>query len=150
MKIDYNRLEAEIIAVFNHNKKWVLATAAANRVTARTISIVNLGLKVFFQTAQNFIKFQQLSVNPQVALCFANIQIEGTTQIKGHPLEPANEWFAREYQKHHPSAYARYLHLPNEVVIEVIPTVITLWKYIDDQPCRDFLLLKERIARREY
>ncbi|HYH02029.1 MAG TPA: pyridoxamine 5'-phosphate oxidase family protein [Bacillota bacterium] len=150
MEIEYSLIKAEVVELLNQNKKWVLATAANNRVTARTMSIVNDGLKIYFQTDQDFIKFQQIRVNPNVALCFSNVQLEGMATIQGHPFNPANEWFIHEYQKHHPSAFKRYAHLQSEVVIEVIPNFITLWKYIDSLPCRDFLWVSEHRARREY
>lgn len=148
--IDFKELENEIVNALAKNQIWILATASGNRVTARSVSIVNEGLCCYFQTDTAFDKYQQIIANPNVALCFANIQIEGTARIRGPLLAPENEKIIELYKQAHYRSYLRYSHLKNEVLIEIQPTLITLWKYIDDQPCRDFLRAGEGIATREY
>jgi general stress protein 26 len=150
MLIDPNVCEAEVISALEQNKKWVLATAAQNRVTARTMSIVNIGLRIFCQTDRNFLKCQQIATNPNVALCLNNIQIEATAAFRGNIFDPANQQFVELYQKFHPSAFERYAHLSNEIVIALEPHLITIWKYIDNQPCRDIYQVREKKAKREF
>ena len=68
-------------------RKMVLATALAEKVTARMMSVVVLEEKLYFQTDITFRKYQQIRSNPHVALCADNIQIEGYCQErKGSPL----------------------------------------------------------------
>ena len=40
-------LEKEVIEILNNNKIWILATSANDRVSARSVSIVNQGLKKY-------------------------------------------------------------------------------------------------------
>jgi general stress protein 26 len=150
MHINFKELETEIIDALAKNKVWILATASGGRVTARSVSIVNEGLRCYFQTDTVFDKYQHIIANPNVALCFGNIQIEGKAKVRGPVLAPKNQNIAGLYKQAHHRSYLRYSHLKNEVFIEIQPSLVTLWKYIDDKPCRDFLFIAEGIATREY
>lgn len=151
MEIDFKTLETEVIELLDKNKIWVLATSSNDRVTARSISIVNEGLRIYFQTDKNFIKYKQIVKNPNVALCYGNVQIEGTAKIKGHPLDEVNQRFVELYRKCHEGSFLRYSHLKNQVVIEIEPKLITLWKYIDSEPFRDYLYVDSlKVVREHY
>lgn len=150
MDLNYQEQEQEVIELLNKHNLWVLATSSNDKVTARTMSIVNIGLRILMQTGNKFLKYEQIVQNPQVALCRDNIQIEGIARIIGHPLEERNTDFIELYKAKHNISYTLYSHLEDEVVIEIIPSKITLWKYIDSKPCRDFIYPKERIAKRVY
>lgn len=128
----------------------VLATCSGNRVSARTVSIVNHGLKIYFQTDIDFLKYKQIKENPNVALCFENIQIEGQATITCHPFE--NRFFIENYKIQHKTAFENYSKLKDNVIIEVEPLLITFWKYteVDRKPYRDFIDIKEQKAYREY
>ena len=148
--LEYAQVEAEVVNFISQNNLMVLATGSENRVSARTVSIINRGLHIYFQTDMEFLKYRQIKDNPNVALCLGNVQIEGAAKLIGHPL--ANPWFIENYQKYHPTSFAKYSHLQDNVVIEVTPHLVTLWKYTagDQQPFRDFLDVKEQQAYREY
>lgn len=148
-EINFERLQKEIIDFLKANKHMVLATCADNHVTARTISIINNGLKIFFQTDSDFVKYQQIKQNNNVALAYGNIQIEGKAQITCHPLD--NSFFKENYQKYHESSFRKYSHLKDEVIIEIEPTLITFWRYdAEHKPFREYLMLEQRKAYREY
>ena len=147
--LDYFQAEREAVDFISQNNKMVLATCSDQRVTARMISIIHDGMRIFCQTDRNFIKYRQITENPNVALSAGNIQIEGIAKITGHPSE--NRFFAETYQLAHPSSYEKYSHLKDEVVIEIIPHLVTFWKYSDGQkPYRDFIDVKKKEACREY
>lgn len=149
IEFKFESLEKEIINLLSERDHMVFATCLDNRVTARNVSIINDGLKILFQTDKEFLKCQQIKENPNVALCYGNIQIEGRAQIAGHPLE--HEFFKDKYQKYHTASFRNYSHLEDEVVIEVEPTFITLWKYdSDNNPLREYLMIEEKKAYREY
>ncbi|MFY9174217.1 MAG: pyridoxamine 5'-phosphate oxidase family protein [Peptococcia bacterium] len=150
MELNYQEMERELIDLLNQHNLWVLATSSNDKVTARTMSIVNIGLRILMQTGNNSEKYEQIMQNPQVALCRDNIQIEGVARIIGHPLEERNADFIKLYKAKHDIAYELYSHLEDEVVIEILPSKITLWKYIASKPCRDFIYPQERIAKRIY
>jgi uncharacterized pyridoxamine 5'-phosphate oxidase family protein len=150
MEIEYAILEEEIIHFLEDNKILVLATSANDRVTARSMSCVNIGINIYFQTDKRFIKFEQIKQNPQVALCAGNVQIEGTATIGNHSLHPSNKEFIELYKIYHPMAFKGYSHLENNVVIKVEPKLITLWKYSDEKPYREFLYIDSHKAERKY
>lgn len=148
-QLDYPLAEKEAISFITQNNKMVLATCSEGRVSARTVSTINKGLLIYFQTDLNFLKCRQIKEKPNVALCVGNIQIEGRATIKGHPLD--DPYFTTHYQKQHSSAFEKYSHLKDNVIIEVEPELITFWKYTEDsKPYRDFIDVKEQKAYREY
>lgn len=148
MVVDYDELKAEVIDYLNANNVVVLATSADNRVTARSMSYVNKGLTVYCQTDRRFLKVEQMQENPKVALCAHNIQIEGGASIGKQPLDPSNAEFAELYAERVPQAFKRFAHWKSFVVIEVEPTLVTVWKNVDGKPCREFLKIQEHKAER--
>jgi general stress protein 26 len=150
MELCYGALKEEIINLFGESKVMVLATSSNSRVTARSMSCVFNGINIMFQTDETFAKVSQIKENPSVALCINNLQIEGMAIIKGHPLNNENKSFINKFKEQHEGSYYTYSHLKNETVIEVIPTLITIWKYENGKPLRDFLVVSENRAIREY
>jgi uncharacterized pyridoxamine 5'-phosphate oxidase family protein len=149
-EINYDILKDEAIQFLGAQKFLVLATSSDDRVTARTMGYVNKGLTIYFQTDKTSLKVKQIERNPNVALCGANVQIEGLARIRNHPLDPSNREFIDLLKKKHTLAFNTYSHLKNEIVIEVEPRLIIFWKYIDDKPLREFLYIREAKAEREY
>ena len=127
---------------FGKSKKMVLSTAVNNIVTSRTMSIINLDSKLYFQTDYTFRKYNQLKSNPHVALCIDNIQIEGLCNEIGNPIE--NEDFCNAYKDCFTSSYNRYTLLKNERLFAVTPTFIERWVYIDDAPYMQIFDIKNR------
>lgn len=117
---------------FGESKKMVLSTSLNDIVTSRTMSIIVLDEKLYFQTDKTLRKYRQLKGNSNVSLCIDNIQIEGCCEEVGRPLE--NIEFSNAFKKHFLSSYTRYTSLKNERLFEVIPTRIERWLYIDSAP----------------
>ena len=150
MEIDHDVLKEEVLRFLDEHKKLFLATSADDRVTARAMSCVHAGLTIYFQTSNKSDKFAQLVKNPNVALCAANIAIEGVATIGKHTMDPENEQFIELYKKHHLGSFNAYSRLESNVVIRVDPTRIVFWKYDDERkPCREILHVREGRAERE-
>jgi uncharacterized pyridoxamine 5'-phosphate oxidase family protein len=98
MTIDYETLREEVLRFLDEHKVLFLATSADDRVTARAMSCVHVGLEIYFQTSNKSVKFTQLVKNPKVALCAANIAIEGVATIGKHTMDPENEQFVELYK----------------------------------------------------
>lgn len=147
--LNFAEAEKEAIDYISKNKIMVLATSSKDRVTARMMSIVNDGLVIYFQTDIDFLKYQQIKENPNVALCIGNIQIEGHAKITGHPLE--NPFFAERYRKIHEGSFKKYSHIKDNVLVEIQPKLVTFWKYDEaGEPLRDFIDLEQGEAYRVY
>ncbi len=148
MDLNYNVIKEEVFNQLGNSKVMVLATSFEDRVTARNMSCVIMNYKIYFQTDIEFLKAQQMIKNQNVALCVDNIQMEGIAKIIGNSGTAPE--FCEVYQRYFRTSYDTYTHLRNEVIIEVEPTIITLWKYADGhKPYRDFLDCMHNKAYRE-
>ena len=124
-------------------KQMVPATSFDGRTTARMMSCVILDGMFYFQTDRTFLKYEQMTANPSVALCTENIQIEGRAIELGHPLKPANALFAQAYQRAYPGSFSAYSALPTEVLFKVEPTMLTLYEYENNKPVRKIFICKQ-------
>ena len=147
--IDYYKLEKEVFENLDSNTHIVLATCLNDEPTARTVSHIILDNKIYFQTDINFDKCIQIEGNSNVALCLNNYQIEGTAKILSHPFNKNNKRFLDKFKKVHESSFKEYSSLENEVVIEIKPIFITIWKYVDNKPYREYLNITDKVATRE-
>lgn len=129
MNNNFQELKNYVYNFLENNKLIVLATSSNNLVSARTMSYIVIDEKILFQTDSNYTKAKQIKDNPNVALCIDNIQIEGIANILGHPFNIENKDFLDKYKKIHNSSYTKYSNLDNEIVIEIIPHIFTIWTY---------------------
>ncbi len=121
----------ELLKDLNKFKDMVLATSYNDKVTARTVSTVVVGNKIYFQTANTMEKYYQISNNSNVALTKGFYQIEGKAKSIGSWKQ--NPQLCDIYKNIHPSSYNSYGLLPEEEVIEVSITHMKLWTYEEDQ-----------------
>ncbi|MBQ8175494.1 MAG: pyridoxamine 5'-phosphate oxidase family protein [Oscillospiraceae bacterium] len=117
---------------FGKGRKMVLSTAENNRVSSRMMSVVQIDGVFYFQTDLTLNKYRQILSNPNVALCIDNIQIEGTCEEIGHPLQ--NKAFCNVFQECFKGSYDAYTALKNERLFAVKPTFIERWVYKDSIP----------------
>lgn len=110
----------------------VLSSCAENRVTSRAISVVVIDGKFYCQTDQRYLKFRQITANPNVSLCVNNFSIEGECRIMCKPFE--NEFFINAMQEHFPDAVSRWSEFPTECVLEITPKLVSSWIYEDNKP----------------
>lgn len=140
---------AALWSAFGPARKMVLATTAGEQVSARMMSLVRQGERLYFQTDCTSRKYAQLCANPHIALCADNLQIEGICRELGHPLEhPA---FPGLFQAAFPDSFARYTHLTDERLFEVTPLFAKRWLYRDGIPFEEIFEPDRRwYALREY
>lgn len=147
MKIDYIALSEEIVKQLESAQSIVLATGADNKITARTMSHINNGLVIQFQTGKNSEKVWQMNANPNIAIAAGNLQIEATATIGGHPNE--NKSFIEKYQAKYPQYHALYTDSPDEILVTAVPHKISVYQYIDNKPCIEILNTDNKTAYRE-
>ena len=130
-------------------KKMVLSTSSDDRVTSRMMRIGIIDNQFYFQTDRNFRKYEQLKVNPNVALCFENIQIEGICKETGKPLE--NEKFCNLYKEVFRNSYENYSSLENERLFIINPVYIQKWIYENGEPYLEkFDFVKNTYKKEKY
>ncbi len=140
---------AALFRDLGESRIMVLATSADDAATARSMSVIIYSGRFYFQTDIAMTKAEQIAVNPRVALCFQNYQVEGMCRATGHPMDDHNRFFLELFKKHYEGSYKRYSHMPGERVFEVIPDKVTVWNYENGEPCRDYYDFAERRYRRE-
>lgn len=113
-------------------KIMALASSVQDYVMVRNVSCLFYDGKVYFKTDKNFRKTQQLFQNPQVALCWSGVQIEGLASNKGLVVEEPGRRFEQLYQQHLWGSYNKYSHEDTEILIEVTPKFVEIWDTSED------------------
>lgn len=128
----FNKVRKEIFEQIGSSFHGTLATCSKDRVTARIISFVVIDNKFYFQTGKDMLKTKQIHDNRNVAITNNAVQIEGFASLLGHPIDFKE--FINLYKDKYPIAYEKYSSLECEVLFEVKPRLIKLWKYEDGIP----------------
>ena len=108
-------------------KIMALASSVKYYVMVRNVSCLFYDDKVWFKTDKNFRKTQQLYQNPQVALCWSGVQIEGIAENKGLVVDEPDRKFEKLYKEHLWGSYNKYSHEDTEIIIEVTPKFVEVW-----------------------
>lgn len=146
MKIDYENLKNEVISSLEKNRIWVLSTTSNGNISSRSMSIINKGLDIYFQTNKCYTKHNQMQENNNVALCYNNISIEGIAEEIGSWKDEKNKELVELYKSVHLSSFNAYGLLEGQVVYKVTPKIIKLWKYLNGTPIRQNLYVYKKIA----
>lgn len=113
-------------------KIMALASSVNDYVMVRNVSCLFYDDKVYFKTDKAFRKTQQLFENPQVALCWSGVQIEGIAQNKGLVVDEPDRRFEKLYEKFLWGSYNKYSHEDTEIIIEVTPKFVEIWDTSED------------------
>ena len=79
-------------------------------------------------SASNFSSCQ----NPQVALCWNGVQIEGTAHNCGLVVDEPDRRFEKLYKEYLWGSYNKYSHEEDEIVIEITPRFVEVWDTSED------------------
>lgn len=113
-------------------KIMALASSVNDYVMVRNVSCLFYDDKVYFKTDKNFRKTKQLYENPQVALCWSGVQIEGIAENKGLVIDEPDRKFEKLYKEHLWGSYNKYSHEDTEILIEVTPKYVEVWDTSED------------------
>ncbi len=113
-------------------KIMALASSVNDYVMVRNVSCLFYDSKVWFKTDKNFRKTQQLFQNPQVALCWSGVQIEGLAVNKGLVTQEPDRRFEMLYKEHLWGSYNKYSHEDTEILIEVTLKFVEVWDTSED------------------
>ncbi len=133
----------------NHSV-MILSTSSDNRVSARKMSVIVYNGRFYFQTDKGYLKYRQLTENPNAALCVDNFSIEGECRFIGKPLDEKNSFFAKLYKKYFYLSYKSYSNLESEVLVEFTPSLIYSWNYELTKPYMEYWDLKNESYKKEY
>ena len=113
-------------------KIMALATAVDQHVMVRNVSCLFYDGKIWFKTDKNFRKTQQLYQNPNVALCWSGVQVEGTARNAGLVVDQPDRKFEQLYKQFMWGSYNKYSHEDTEILIEVTPGFVEVWDTTED------------------
>lgn len=113
-------------------KIMALASSVNDYVMVRNVSCLFYDEKIYFKTDKNFRKTQQLYQNPQVALCWSGVQVEGIAENKGLVTAEPDRKFEKLYEKYLWGSYNRYSHEDTEIIIEITPKFVEIWDTSED------------------
>lgn len=113
-------------------KIMALASSVNDYVMVRNVSCLFYDQKIYFKTDREFRKTKQLFENPQVALCWSGIQVEGIAENKGLVVEEPGRLFEKGYKEFLWNSYNAYNHEDTEIIIEVSPKYVEVWDTSDD------------------
>lgn len=108
-------------------KIMAIATSVNNYPMIRNVSCIFYNNHIYFKTDKNFPKTKQLLENPQVAMCFHGVQVEGTAKNKGLVIDEEGRVFEKKYKEYLWGSYNAYSHLDTEILIEVTPVFVEIW-----------------------
>ncbi len=127
--------EEAVSIMFEKLGEWkimALASSVNDHVTVRNVSCLFYDEKVWFKTDKDFRKTKQLLQNPNVALCWSGVQIEGIAKSKGLVVEEANRTFEKLYERYLWGSYNKYSHEDTEIIVEVCPKFVEIWDTSED------------------
>ena len=113
-------------------KIMALASSVNDYVMVRNVSCLFYDHKIYFKTDKNFRKTKQLYENPQVALCWSGVQVEGIATNKGLVIDEPDHRFQDLYKKFLWGSYNKYSHEEDEIIIEIDPRFVEVWDTSED------------------
>lgn len=145
---EFEKQTSRLWKLMGSHSVTVLSTCAQNRVTSRPMSTVIIDGKFYCQTDVNYLKCKQLSENPNAALSFKNLSIEGVCRNIGKPTE--HDIFMNAMKEYFPSATERWSAIPTECLLEITPTLVYLWDYELSVPYMEYWDFQSKTYRKEW
>lgn len=125
--MNFNEAKQYLFNKLAPSKIMALASSVHDHVMVRNVSCLIYNDAIYFKTDKNFRKTKQLYENPQVALCFSGIQVEGKAEILGLVVDEPERTFEKLYQKYLWGSYNAYSHEEDEILVRVEPSFVEIW-----------------------
>jgi general stress protein 26 len=126
--LDFKETLQTKLDVLEGARQIVLSTCSNNRVTSRVVDCACYNEKIYLLTWAHHTKCIQIEENPNVALCYDNLQIEGVAEIKGSPLIKSNTAHSNKYRAKQPEIYDKFAEYDGMVIIKVDIKSIHSWE----------------------
>lgn len=130
--ITYQEAVDRMFEMLGDSKIMALASSVNDYVMVRNVSRLFYDEKIWFKTDKNFRKTKQLEENPQIAICWSGVQVEGIATIKGLVVDEPGQRFAEGYKKYLWESYNKYSHEDTEVLVEIAPKYVEIWDTSDE------------------
>ncbi|MCD8225485.1 MAG: pyridoxamine 5'-phosphate oxidase family protein [Clostridiales bacterium] len=131
-ELSFEEAAAIMFEKLGTDKIMALASSVNDYVMVRNVSCLFYDGKIWFKTDKNFRKTRQLFENPNVALCWSGVQVEGTAKNCGLVVEEPGRVFKKAYKQYLWGSYNKYSHEDSEIIIEVTPRYVEVWDTSED------------------
>lgn len=150
--LTYEEAVELMVSKLGNYKIMALASSVNDYVMVRNVSCLFYNEKVYFKTDKNFRKTKQLEENPNVALCWSGVQIEGVALNKGLVIEEKDRRFEKLYKEYLWGSYNKYSHEESEILIEVIPKFVEIWDTSEENFAYQIFIdfIKKEVEVKEY
>ena len=132
MEVDLRELERTL----SEAELIYLASGADDRISARPVSVMNNGLRVFIRTSGSSRKAREMTSNQNIAACVGHFYFTGTAKSLGSAYSEENAPVRAAYLQRYPGAFGQedeYIR-PDEQFFELVIDQISEWKYRDGIP----------------
>jgi general stress protein 26 len=123
LQIEYQSALKLAFSKLGTHRIMSLAACKDNCPTLRSVSAIITDNKIYFKTDKAFEKTAVLLENPNCAINFWGVAIEGRSQNLGK----VNSEFASLYKKFWDKSYTAYAHIETEILFEITPKKIEVW-----------------------
>lgn len=103
MNVNVERLET----VLTNAEVIYLSTSLNDVVSARPISPMNLGLKLYVRTSAGNRKATEMTANPHVAVCVENYYFTGMAKSLGSVFDESNAGIKAAYISRYPDSFSQ-------------------------------------------
>lgn len=93
---------------FNHMIEACLASSSHDVVTARDLHCYYADGKVYVMSKKSSLLIADISVNPNVALCYGASNVQGVAKVLGHPCDEQNAQIRKVLKKEMGLNYNEY------------------------------------------
>jgi len=144
-EINYTEFFNEVVAILNHTEEIVIFTKIHERISSRIVYCICDNLNIYFIGFKDSNEYNEVNKNDNITLSTNNIEVEGFTEILGHPLAKENNFFKFfcEEDEDHWEYYKEFSKYKHAILIKVNPTMITIDK---GRGTHKYLNIKEKKA----
>lgn len=127
MKVDLKKLEQ----VLSKAKIIYLSTCIGDRVSARPVSPLNIGLRLYVRTSAASRKAKEMLANPNVAVCAGDFYFTGKAKPLGSAFDDGNAEIKSAYAVRYPESFSAEdgFIKTDEQFFEIIIGKVSQWIY---------------------
>ena len=145
---DMKTILEEKFRLLNEAKEIVLSTCSGRTVTSRIVSCACNDDEVLFLSWKHHTKCKQIQDNHTVALCYKNLQVEGTAEILGDPHDIKNDVYSQKFKRKQEDIFEQFSKLPGMILVKISVQRIKSWNRDNDGYCIDHIdLVKNKYER---
>lgn len=121
---------------FQSSEILYLSTSVNDVVSARPVSPLNIGMKLYIRTSASSRKAKEMNANPNIAACIGHYYLTGEAYSLGSVLDEKNAGIKDAYAKRYPGAFSgedTFIQ-PDELFFEISVKKAAEWIYENGVP----------------